>query len=132
MNAILINVKDNRIVNVKMLPHPESPASAVPNYWWIDNEGNVISKVGDPDGEWQELSVDFRDREGLGKYLKQLRLLTKWSVRGLATECNLSPATIVNIEAGKYSPRLEIVMDLLRLLTGSRLCITSRKYLHLD
>lgn len=130
MNAILINVKDNRIVNVKMMLETENSANSVPDYWWIDNEGNVICKVGDPDGEWQELSVDFRDREGLGFYLKQLRLQTKWSVRKLATECHLSPATIINIEAGKYSPRLEIVMELLHLFTGSRLCITNRKYLH--
>lgn len=48
-------------------------------------------------------------REELANILAELRREKGLSIRGLAERCEMSKSTIVNIEQGRFSPRVEIV-----------------------
>lgn len=48
-------------------------------------------------------------REELGCILAELRKEKGLSIRSLADKCEMSKSTIVNIEQGRFSPRVEIV-----------------------
>lgn len=48
-------------------------------------------------------------REELGYILAELRKEKGLSIRSLADKCEMSKSTIVNIEQGRFSPRVEIV-----------------------
>lgn len=65
-----------------------------------------------------EISLDIKDRKSLGDAIKGLRILNNVSIRGLASLCGLSKTTIVNIENGDYSPRMEIVTNILEKLNA--------------
>ena len=56
------------------------------------------------------------DRETLGQFIRKLRVELGISIRGMAERCDLSPMTVQNIEGGKFSPRLEIILLMLREL----------------
>lgn len=68
-----------------------------------------------PDKVW-----NMAPRRALGEQIAQLRIHRGISVRDLAQRCDLSPTTIVNIQAGNFSPRYEIVERILREL-GARI-----------
>jgi transcriptional regulator with XRE-family HTH domain len=48
-------------------------------------------------------------RVELGYILAELRKEKGLSIRSLADKCEMSKSTIVNIEQGRFSPRVEIV-----------------------
>jgi transcriptional regulator with XRE-family HTH domain len=48
-------------------------------------------------------------REELGNILAEQRKAKGYSIRTLAEQCEMSKSTIVHIEQGKFSPRIEIV-----------------------
>lgn len=56
------------------------------------------------------------DRAALGETLRRLRIERSISIRGLADMAGLSPATIVNIEKGSFSPRIDVVNAILSAL----------------
>lgn len=67
-----------------------------------------------------EKVFDLPPRRMLGEHIAQLRIHRGVSVRDLAQRCDLSPTTIVNIQAGNFSPRYEIVEKILQEL-GARI-----------
>ena len=71
---------------------------------------------------YELVSADVSDKETLGIILKNMRISSGKSIRDLAKECNLSKTTIVNVENGAYSPRIEIVTKILQKL-GAKLTI---------
>lgn len=55
-------------------------------------------------------------RKLLGERIGQLRTYRGISIRDLAEQCELTPATIVNIQQGRFSPRYEIVEKIFSVL----------------
>lgn len=70
----------------------------------------------------KENANDIENRILLGKTLKNLRDSKNLSIRELAELCKFSKSTIVNIEQGHFSPRIEIVQKILNAL-GAKLTI---------
>ena len=66
--------------------------------------------------------IEVGDREALGSCLRLMRVARGITVRGLADDCGLSPATVQNIEKGSFSPRLDIVEKIL-VRMGARMVI---------
>ena len=62
---------------------------------------------------------DIHSREALGNCIKKLRNSKNMSVRECAEMCSLAKSTIVNIEQGRFSPRLEIVQKVLNALDAT-------------
>ena len=70
------------------------------------------------------ICVDIKDRGTLGKVIQTLRIQQGKSIRSFAEECGLSKSTIVNIESGAFSPRLEIITKIIEKL-GAKLQVTN-------
>ena len=62
---------------------------------------------------YPELMQELNERQLFGLEMARLRRNKCLPIRELAERCGCSTATIVNIEKGKFSPRLEIVQQIL-------------------
>ena len=91
----------------------EHPDSSYGQAVWVDADNNAYCVVGMPNPFYEVVSMDISDRETLGQYLKLLRVSKGITVRGMADLCDLSPATVQNIEKGAFSPRLDILQRIL-------------------
>lgn len=60
----------------------------------------------------------FLDREEVGRQLADLRKTKGLTIRQLADIAGINKATVVNLEAGKFDPRLSTINDYLRPLGG--------------
>ena len=58
------------------------------------------------------------DRAEVGRKLADLRRAKGLTIRQLADIAGINKATVVNIEAGKFDPRLSTLNDYLRPLGG--------------
>lgn len=58
------------------------------------------------------------DREEVGRQLADLRRAKGLTIRQLADIAGINKATVVNLEAGKFDPRLSTLNDYLRPLGG--------------
>ena len=58
------------------------------------------------------------DREEVGRQLADLRSAKGLTMRQLADIAGINKATVVNLEAGKFDPRLSTINDYLRPLGG--------------
>ena len=83
----------------------------------MDDEGKAVCRY---------ISQPIVSREELGGLLRKLRTSKGITVRGMADLCNLSPATVQNIEKGSFSPRLDIVQKMLDTL-GAKMTITTKE-----
>lgn len=61
----------------------------------------------------RELVEELNDRQLFGQRMARLRRSKLYSIRELAERSGCAPNTIVNIEQGKFSPRIEIVEQIL-------------------
>jgi len=61
----------------------------------------------------------IKDREQLGSRLREIRIQKGISIRGLAEQAGLTPATIQNIEAGRFSARIDVVLAILEPMNAS-------------
>ena len=120
MKAIIINkVTSERIPVTSTTEHPSSSyGQAV----WVDENLNPICQVSLPNDLYDVQEVEVDNREDLGQYIRYLRLKNGDTIRGLASKCDLVPATIQNIESGKFSPRLDVIQKILKQLNAN-LCI---------
>ena len=86
-------------------------------YSWEESE-KIIVTILQHMTDWlvdnyPELIQEFNERQLFGLEMARLRKQQGYSIRELAERCGCSTATIVNIEKGKFSPRLEIVQQIL-------------------
>ena len=58
------------------------------------------------------------DREEVGRQLANLRRAKGLTIRQLADTAGINKATVVNLEAGRFDPRLSTLNDYLRPLGG--------------
>lgn len=58
------------------------------------------------------------DRAEVGRQLADLRRAKGLTIRQLADIAGINKATVVNLEAGKFDPRLSTINDYLRPLGG--------------
>lgn len=65
---------------------------------------------------YRELVEELNDRQLFGQRMARLRRSKLFSIRELAERSGCAPNTIVNIEQGKFSPRVEIVEKILSVL----------------
>lgn len=65
---------------------------------------------------YRELVEELNDRQLFGQKMARLRRSKLFSIRELAERSGCAPNTIVNIEQGKFSPRVEIVEQILSVL----------------
>lgn len=120
MNAKIRNKTTGKNYNVSSTT--EHPDSSYGKPIWVKEDYTAICAVGFESPLYELISVDVSDKETLGMILKNLRISKAKSIRDLAKECNLSKTTIVNVENGAYSPRIEIVTKILEKL-GAKLQI---------
>ena len=120
MNAKIRNKTTGKIYNVSSTT--EHPDSSYGQPVLVDKENNAYCVVGFEPPLYELVSADVSDKETLGMILKNMRISSGKSIRDLAKECNLSKTTIVNVENGAYSPRIEIVTKILQKL-GAKLTI---------
>ena len=66
--------------------------------------------------------VTASTREELGQYLQQMRTSKGWSVRRFAEASELSPATVVNLESGKFTARMDVINKYIEVL-GAKMII---------
>ena len=65
---------------------------------------------------YRELVEELNDRQLFGQRMARLRRSKLYTIRELAERSGCAPNTIVNIEQGKFSPRIEIVEQILSVL----------------
>ena len=89
-------------------------------YSWEESE-KIIVTILQHMTDWlvdnyPELIQEFNERQLFGLEMARLRKQQGYSIRELADASDCSPSTIVNIEQGKFSPRVEIVEQILSVL----------------
>lgn len=75
----------------------------------------------------ERFDISTASREELGAYLQQLRTSCGWSIRKIAEQSGLSPATVVNMEAGKFTARLDVLNKYLDVLDAHLQIVTKNK-----
>lgn len=114
MNAKLKNKMTGEVIDVTSTNnHPDcSYGQSV----WVDEQGQAYCIVGMPNPIYDIIEMDITNREELGKFIRLSRTSQGITVRGMAERCGLSPSTIQNLENGAFSPRLEIIVNILNEL----------------
>ena len=87
---------------------------------WVDKNLTPYCVCGMQNPLYDEEEVEVGD--DFGSYVKMARVSRGISVRGMAEACGLSPQTVQNVENGAYSPRLDIVLRMAKIL-GLRMTI---------
>lgn len=82
---------------------------------------NIVATICNRMTEWllesyPELLMELNDRQLFGHQLARIRQSRLMSKRELAAAVDCSPSTIVNIEKGRFSPRIDIVERILDAL----------------
>ena len=88
---------------------------------WGMESANIIATIIRRMADWladnyRELVEELNDRQLFGQRMARLRRSKLYSIRELAERSGCAPNTIVNIEQGKFSPRIEIVEQILSVL----------------
>lgn len=110
---------------IKVHSTTEHPASSYGKAVWVDDEGNAYAQVG---MEYHNplygiiLDEPYRSRVRIGNEIAQHRRIKGYSVRQLAELAGVSKSTVVNIEAGRFSPTIDVANKLLKAL-GAQIII---------
>ena len=88
---------------------------------WGMESVNIIATIIRRMADWladnyRELVEPLNDRQLFGQKMARLRRSKLYTIRELAERSGCAPNTIVNIEQGKFSPRIEIVEQILSVL----------------
>ena len=90
---------------------------------WVDELNNAYLQVGATNPLYDiVLDEPYRTRVRIGNELAQHRRDKGYSVRQLAELAGVSKSTVVNIEAGRFSPTIDVANKLLTAL-GAQLII---------
>lgn len=109
-------------VSVPVTATTDNSACSYGQAVWVDAEGRAYCQVSLPTPPIftiTDVVVDLSERDLLGQYIHGLRLTCGKSIRELAEECGLSPATITDIEYGEFSPQADILQRLFAALGAS-------------
>lgn len=63
-----------------------------------------------------EDNYELDDRIRIGRRIEELRKQSGLSQRDLATRCGIAQSTVYRIEAGKFSPRLDLLKNIANAL----------------
>lgn len=96
----------------------EHPDSSYGQAVWVDGNGQSVAVVGMENPLFEVAGMTIDDRESLGQMLRLMRVSKGIAIRTLAEQCGLSKSTVVNIESGAFSPRLDVVAKILDKLGG--------------
>lgn len=73
---------------------------------------------------YKSLTSYYGSREFIGAVLRHARTSQGITIRALADTCGFNKSTIVNLEKGAYTPRIDVVQTLANAL-GISICIGS-------
>ena len=114
MKAIIKNKLDGNIVSVTSTT--EHPDSSYGQAVWVDDNNNSYCVVGMEAPMYEVVKATIEDRETLGQMLRTMRVAKGVSIRDLAERSGLNKNTIVNVEGGKFTPRLDIIIAMTKAL----------------
>jgi DNA-binding XRE family transcriptional regulator len=108
---------------IKVHATTEHPTSSYGKAVWVDELNNAYLQVGSTHPLYDiVLDEPYRTRVRIGNELAQHRRDKGYSVRQLAELAGVSKSTVVNIEAGRFSPTIDVANKLLTAL-GAQLII---------
>ena len=114
MTARIRNIMTGQVVEVHSTT--EHPDSSYGKPVWVDSEGIAYFQCDMPNPLYEVLEVEVSDRYDIGLYLRHLRLSKGATPKELADGVGYAENTIISIERGKFSPRTDIVMNILTAL----------------
>lgn len=121
MTATLIN--HNTGEEIKVHATTEHPTSSYGKAVWVDEQGRAYLQVGSTHPLYDiVLDEPYRTRVRIGNEIAQHRRAKGYTVRQLAELAGVSKSTVVNIEAGRFSPTIDVANKLLNAL-GAKIII---------
>lgn len=101
----------------------QHPTSSYGKAVWVDEQNNAYLQVGASNPLYDiVLDEPYATRVRIGNEIAQHRRDKGYSVRQLAELAGVSKSTVVNIEAGRFSPTIDVANKLLNAL-GAQLII---------
>lgn len=103
----------------------QHPTSSYGKAVWVDDQDNAYLQVGDEHrNPLYDIVLDepYRTRVRIGNEIAQHRRAKGYTVRQLAELAGVSKSTVVNIEAGRFSPTIDVANKLLTAL-GAQIII---------
>jgi len=116
MKAIIKNKLTGETIPVTSTT--DHPDSSYGQPVWVDSNFDAYCVVGFEQPLFEVVSMSVDDAESLAMMVRHLRAVKGISIRELAEACEVSKTTIVNVESGNFSPRLDILQRILRHLGG--------------
>lgn len=121
MTGTLIN--RNTGEEVKVHSTTEHPSSSYGKAVWVDDKNRAYLQVGAINPLYDiVLDEPYRTRVRIGNEIAQHRRGKGYTVRQLAELAGVSKSTVVNIEAGRFSPTIDVANKLLNAL-GAKIII---------
>lgn len=108
---------------IKVHSTTEHPTSSYGKAVWVDEQNNAYLQVGSITPLYDiVLDEPYRTRVRIGNEIAQHRRAKGYTVRQLAELAGVSKSTVVNIEAGRFSPTIDVANKLLNAL-GAKIII---------
>ena len=124
MTATLINNRTGE--EIKVHSTTDHPSSSYGKAVWVDSDNRAYLQVGlEHLNPLYDIVLDepYATRVRIGNIIAELRRDKGYSVRQLAELAGVSKSTVVNIEAGRFSPTIDVVNKLITPL-GAKISIT--------
>lgn len=102
--------------SIPVISTTEHPDSSYGQAVWVTENGQSVAVVGMENPMFEVADMTIDDRETLGQMVRLMRVSKGVAIRALAEQCGLSKSTVVNIENGAFTPRLDIVLRILSAL----------------
>lgn len=108
---------------IKVHSTTEHPTSSYGKAVWVDEQNNAYLQVGAATPLYDiVLDEPYRTRVRIGNEIAQHRRAKGYTVRQLAELAGVSKSTVINIEAGRFSPTIDVANKLLNAL-GAKIII---------
>ena len=120
MIARVRNIITGEVVDVRSTT--EHPDSSYGNPVWVDADNVAYGQVDLPMPLYEVMDVEVYDREEIGIAIRNIREILRISSGDLAERAGLNKNTITNIERGKFSARVDVLISILTAL-GAKLTI---------
>lgn len=120
MRAKLRNILTGQVVDVRSTT--EHPDSSYGKPVWVDADDVAYGQVDLPMPLYEVMDVEVYDREEIGIVIRNIRENLRINSEDLAERAGLNKNTITNIERGKFSTRVDVLISILTAL-GAKLTI---------